>query len=833
VRLHRSTVLLGWAGLALGLMGQPASEIHSTLVEGRTITYQVRNGYAVVRGDILIGLAGDLGSGAAPIEEARNSRKSAGLIASFISPVYWPNATMYYSVDPDVPNPSRILAAIDHWNTRTLFKIMPRTTQPNYVRFERGVPGSACNSYVGMIGGEQPIVLEDACSTGNAIHEIGHAWGLLHEQARNDRNAHVTVLFENIDKQFADNFVQDLPTTGDRGYYDFDSIMHYGFRDFTSNGGDTLESVPLGIPFGQRTGLSAGDIDGVSRLYGFTPANTTITTIPAGLPIIVDGVPGVAPQSFPWAAGSTHSVSVSVAFGADPQYRLVGWSDGGEATHNITASAAQTVFAAVFQRLHLVSVAASGNGTVSLLPSSPDGYYPERTPVRITAVPAAGNKLLAWDGQPNLQNSGYGLAAETAVLEVTSANTRFTASFTSQVVTTIDSEPRGLQVLVDGGLYLSPVRFVWTSGSAHALSVATLQAGSGTTCQYRFTTWDDGSTHASHAVTAGSSDTTFKATFTTQYLLSTSTTGPGNVMVSPLSADGFYDAGSQVQLTALPNNGSTLQYWMGDLLGDAPIRTVRMDQQRNVLGGFGPAIGFFALNAGTFQFNPIFSSAEAAVAPGEIIALFSHSIIGPASQTPGEIQDGKVTTALAGTRILFDGVAAPLLVGQQNFLQALVPGSVSGRSTTLVQIVRNGATVGSGIRFTVQDTFPGLFTLDSSGKGQIVAVNQDSSINSPVNPAASESVLSIYVTGGGLPETPLADGLVMGSDLVHLKAPVYARVGKLPAEVVYAGSIPTAVNGAVLVQIRLPKELLGGPAVSIQLIFNDYASPPGTTIAVQ
>jgi len=70
-------------------------------------------------------------------------------------------------------------------------------------------------------------------------------------------------------------------------------------------------------------------------------------------------------------------------------------------------------------------------------------------------------------------------------------------------------------------------------------------------------------------------------------------------------------------------------------------------------------------------------------------------------------------------------------------------------------------------------------------------------------------------------------------DLVRLKVPTYVRAGKLPAEVLYAGSIPTAAYGALLVQIRLPQELLGGPAVPIQLIFGNYASPPGTTIAVQ
>jgi astacin len=818
-------------------MGQPATHLQTVQIDGQTITYQERDGYGVIQGDILIGLASQLASprfatGAGLIDETSVSRKSAGQIFSFIFPAHWPNATMYYTIDPDVPNPSRILTAIDHWNTRTPFAIMPRATQPNYVRFQRTSSGNACSSYVGMQGGAQAILLEDACTSGNTIHEIGHAWGLLHEQSRNDRNANVTVLFENVDKRFASNYDQDLRTTQDQSYYDFDSIMHYGFRDFSSNGSDTLESVPLGIPFGQRTGLSAGDIDGISRMYGFTPANTTITTIPEGLPLVVDGVPGASPQSFAWAAGSTHNISVSTESGTDPRYRLVRWSDGGDAAHDVTASTARTVFAAVFQRLHLVSVSGSGNGTASLFPPSPDGYYPERMPVRIAAIAGPGNKLAQWLGQPNLQNSGYGLASDVATVEVTAANTRYIATFTNQVGTTIDSDPRGRQVLVDGGLYLTPARFTWTSGSSHVVSLATLQPGSGAGSQYRFVSWDDGSTLASHTVVAGSSDAVFRATFTTQYRLSTATAGPGSVTVSPISGDGFYDAGTDVQLTALPNNGSTLEFWQGDLLGDDVVKTLRMDQPRSVQAGFGPAIAFFALNAGTYQFNPVFSSSTPSVAPGEILGIFSHSVIGPASPTPGQIQNGKVTTVLAGTRILFDGVAAPMLYGQQGFLQAIVPGNVSGKTSTTMRLERNGV-LGAGITFSVQETFPGIFTADVSGKGPIVAINEDSSLNSPDNPAAPGSVVSFYVTGGGLLETPVADGQVMGSDLVHLKAPTYVRVGKLPADILYAGSIPTAVNGAVLVQIRLPQGVLGGPAIAIQLIFGNYASPPGTTIAVQ
>src|ERR1019366_5240889 len=123
-------------------------------------------------------------------------------------------------------------------------------------------------------------------------------------------------------------------------YYDFDSIMHYGATGFTRNGLDSMETVPVGIPIGQRLGLSAGDIDGISRAYGLTPTATTITTVPSGLPITVHGVAPVSPTSFDWGPGSKHTIIAAApqAGAAAPRYVFVRWSDGGAPSHTITAS---------------------------------------------------------------------------------------------------------------------------------------------------------------------------------------------------------------------------------------------------------------------------------------------------------------------------------------------------------------------------------------------------------------------------------------------------------------------------------------------------------------
>ena len=394
------SVIAAALGLAAILPAQTEPEVRSLELNGRLIRYQVRGGFAVVQGDIIIGTAAD-------VEAARRSStgKSPEPLASiltfnFANPQKWPNATMPYVIDPDIPNPQRILDGIAHWNTRTQFSIVPRTTEANYVRFSRDTTlDAACSSSLGMVGGSQAILTTDACTAGSVVHELGHAWGLQHEQVRADRNGNVTVLYQNMDKRFLCNFDQALTSSRDTGYYDFGSIMHYVATGFTRNGLDTMETVPVGIPIGQLNGLSAGDIDGISRAYGFTPTATTIATVPSGLPIIVDGVAAISPKSFDWAPGSTHTISVNTQAGsADPRYIFVRWSDGGDFSHTITADPGQTVFCAIYQTQHKFSVRrrrpVPAPSPLFRLPST--ATIPERQPVRITATPAEGSQFVRW-----------------------------------------------------------------------------------------------------------------------------------------------------------------------------------------------------------------------------------------------------------------------------------------------------------------------------------------------------------------------------------------------------------------------------------------------------
>jgi uncharacterized protein (TIGR03437 family) len=200
----------------------------------------------------------------------------------------------------------------------------------------------------------------------------------------------------------------------------------------------------------------------------------------------------------------------------------------------------------------------------------------------------------------------------------------------------------------------------------------------------------------------------------------------------------------------------------------------------------------------------------ASLAPGEIVSLFGNGL-GPAAPVSAQFANNRLPFNLAGSQVTVNGIPAPVLYAGDSQINAIVPWEIQGAPTANVCVVyQSNAT--NCITMNVDNAAPGIFQLPS---GYAAVVNQDGTINGPQNPAATGSVVSLYVTGlGPLSPTP-ADGSIVGLPLPALANKVYVlfhtskdlSTPLVGGEVFYAGAASLEVAGLyqinVLIQVRL------------------------------
>jgi uncharacterized protein (TIGR03437 family) len=233
------------------------------------------------------------------------------------------------------------------------------------------------------------------------------------------------------------------------------------------------------------------------------------------------------------------------------------------------------------------------------------------------------------------------------------------------------------------------------------------------------------------------------------------------------------------------------------------------------------------------------SYAANAVSPGEIVTIFG-SLMGPASLTLYQLTGaGSFPTSIAGTQVLFDGVAAPMIYTSRGQVSAMAPYGLAGKNSTNVQVQYQGAT-SAAIAMPVQPATPGIFSLDASGLGSGAILNQDFTLNLAIvsqgsRPAAIGEVVAIYCTGGGLTNPATVDGSITVSTppLPILTQNVSVTIGGLPAKVDYSGGTPQSVAGLTQINAEVPSGVKPGSSVPVVVQIGTAKSQAGITMAVR
>lgn len=269
-------------------------EIYDNYYGLRNVSYTTTsNGLAVIDGDVIYGTLEDLLAHESCLFDPGEINTNA-----FSVRTAWPGANILYkfdSHDTAIAIGNAVSTAISRWKSvasyLTFTELPDSTTAMNGIVTISSVCGAnSCSASIGFSNNPLFINLCAAgCGPDQATHEFGHVLGLIHEHQRPDREAFVHYHCENLDTNCpflppgkdcctpepgccvqAHNF--DVISGDDNGgFYDINSIMHYGQNFFAKAGFNTLTPANPSIAFPPSIpgNPSTGDANRICKIYGF------------------------------------------------------------------------------------------------------------------------------------------------------------------------------------------------------------------------------------------------------------------------------------------------------------------------------------------------------------------------------------------------------------------------------------------------------------------------------------------------------------------------------------------------------------------------------------
>ena len=185
------------------------------------------------------------------------------------------------------------------------------------------------------------------------------------------------------------------------------------------------------------------------------------------------------------------------------------------------------------------------------------------------------------------------------------------------------------------------------------------------------------------------------------------------------------------------------------------------------------------------------------IAPGSLISIYGTNLApGNASATGVPLP-----VSLNGTAVTVNGSPAPLFFVSPLQINAQVPFETKTGTATLM--VQSGTIKSTAVTFQVIETAPGVLTLTQSNHA-IAQNDPEGTLNSPGSPARPGQYVTVYLTGQGQVDNPVATGAAgPATPFSAPLAPIQAQVGGIPAVIAFAGLAPGLV-GLLQMNIVIP-----------------------------
>ena len=213
------------------------------------------------------------------------------------------------------------------------------------------------------------------------------------------------------------------------------------------------------------------------------------------------------------------------------------------------------------------------------------------------------------------------------------------------------------------------------------------------------------------------------------------------------------------------------------------------------------------------------------MAPGEFVTIYGSGL-GPSLP----VASGGLAQGLGNTRVFFNGVEAFTTYVSFSQINAIVPYEIAGGSQAELQVAFQGI-YGNRVLLPTASAVPGIFTVNASGMGPAVVVNQDGTINSVGNPAPRGSIVSFWATGQGQTLPPGVDGPQPQSPTFPTPIlPVSVSIGGITvpqSDVLFVGLV---YAGVVQINTRVPSAVVPGSLVQLLLSVGNSTSLQGATL---